>query len=286
MTSASPRPKQTSKATQSELVQRVGSGIVLAVVVSLLTIAGLWPFTLMISAGAAILAWEWGRLVRGRTWDTIYFVHAAGLVIACLLTAVHAEPLYAAGVLAIGAIVAALLADGNQQRIWSVLGIVYIGIPCCLLIAFRSDPSFGMAAVFFLFVVVAATDTAAYFVGRSIGGPKLAPAISPGKTWSGFAGGIALPTALAYGFALWLGGTSALAVALAGAGLSLASQLGDLFESAVKRRFNVKDSGQLLPGHGGLFDRVDGLLGAALAAGCLAAIRDTLSPSQAILIWP
>ncbi|MDA7946617.1 MAG: phosphatidate cytidylyltransferase [Hyphomicrobiaceae bacterium] len=268
------------------MVQRLGSAIVLAFVVAILTFAGLWPFALMVSAGAIILAWEWGRLVRGRTWDAVFFVHAACTVVACLLGAAQPGSWLPALALAAGCIVAPFLASEPQHRIWSLLGIVYIGLPCWLLVVFRSDPSFGVAAVFFLLAIVAATDTAAYFVGRTLGGPKLAPAISPGKTWSGFAGGIVLPTILAYAFALWLGGTSAIGVTLTGASLSLASQIGDLAESAIKRKFNVKDSGQLLPGHGGLLDRVDGLMGAALAAGCLAAIRDTVALSQAILIWP
>ncbi len=286
MNSASRRPEHNPTASQGELVQRLGSAAVLAIVVTLLTIAGLWPFALMMAGGTVVLAREWGRLVRGTTWDTLFFVHAACLVAACLLAAAQQSLWPAFGVLAAGCAAVALLAWGRPHQIWSVLGVAYLGVPCCLLVVFRSDPPYGLAAVLFLFLIVAATDTAAYFVGRTLRGPKLAPAISPGKTWSGFAGGLVLPTALAYGFAVWLGGTSALGLTLAGAGLALASQVGDLTESAVKRRFNVKDSGGLLPGHGGLLDRADGLFGAVLAAGCLAAIRDTVSPSQAILIWP
>ena len=157
-----------------------------------------------------------------------------------------------------------------EERVWQVVALIPAG----------RVASYGQVAA------LAGMPNHARFVGRTLRGPKLAPSISPGKTWSGFAGGLLFPTALACGFALWLGGTSVLGLTLAGAGLALASQIGDLMESAVKRRFNVKDSGRLLPGHGGLLDRADGLIGAVLAAGCLAAIRDTVSPSQAILIWP
>ncbi len=286
MNNASQRPENNRTAPQGELVQRLGSAAVLAIVVTLLTIAGLWPFALMMAAGAVILAREWGRLVREETWDAIFFVHAASAAAACLLAAAQnsAWPIF--GALAAGCTAVALLARGRPHQIWSILGVAYVGIPLSLLVVFRADPSLGLAAVLFVFLIVAATDSAAYFVGRTLRGPKLAPAISPGKTWSGFAGGLVFPTALACGFALWLGGTSVLGLTLAGAGLALASQIGDLMESAVKRRFNVKDSGRLLPGHGGLLDRADGLIGAVLAAGCLAATRDTVTPSQAILIWP
>jgi phosphatidate cytidylyltransferase len=140
--------------------------------------------------------------------------------------------------------------------------------------------------IFFLFMIVWSADTAAYFTGRAIGGPKLAPSISPGKTWAGFAGGLIAPTLLAFGFALWLGDTSAIVLGAIGAVLAVASQLGDLAESAIKRNFHVKDSGNILPGHGGLFDRVDGLIGAALAAGAVSATRSLLEPGKALLIWP
>lgn len=286
MKSAPRRPKNDQASSQGELVQRVISATVLVILAALFTVAGVWPFALMVSLAGAVLAWEWGRLVRGRTWDIMFYVHAGCVVLATLLSAAQSSLWLPLGILATGSVAAIGLTTSVQDRLWSALGILYLGAACCLLVIFRSDPTFGVVAVFFLFLIVSLTDTAAYFVGRTLRGPKLAPAISPGKTWSGFLGGIAVPMALAYVFAKWLGGTSALGLMLAGAGLSIAAQIGDLAESAIKRNFEVKDSGQLLPGHGGLFDRVDGLIGAVLAAGCLAGLRDTLPPSQAFLIWP
>jgi len=268
-----------------ELPLRAGTAFLLATLAGFLTYSGVWPFTLMIAAGSAILAWEWSRLVRNAPMDSVFYVHAVAVIAACISTGAGAVWL---AMLALGAgtLLAAVLTQTRGARAWSAFGVVYLGLPGILLVLFRSDAAFGIAAVFFLFLVVWSADIAAYFTGRAIGGPKLAPKISPGKTWSGLAGGLAVPTLLAYGFAVWLGDTRVLAVALLGAGLAFASQIGDLAESAIKRKFQVKDSGQLLPGHGGLFDRVDGLIGAALAAGGIAVARNLSGPGEALLMWP
>ncbi len=286
MTGTSSRPARNAKASPyRELAQRTGSALVLATIAGLLTYAGLWPFTFMVAAGGAILAWEWGRLVRQAKLDAGFFIHAASAIATCIVAATGAG-WTAFLVLGAGACAAALAAHTLQTRAWSAFGVLYLGLPGLLLVLFRADQAYGIAAIFFLFLVVWSADTAAYFTGRALGGPKLAPSISPGKTWSGFAGGLALPTMLSYGYALWLGGTSAVILALTGAVLALSSQVGDLAESSIKRTFHVKDAGQLLPGHGGLFDRVDGLIGAALAAGVIVYFRDFLTAGRALLIWP
>lgn len=268
-----------------ELAVRTCSAVVLATLACLMTYAGVIPFSLMVAAGGLILAWEWGRLVREESNDVVFYAHAAATVAACGF-ALSGTSWIAFSVLFAGVAIAAVLATDNRARIWSALGVLYLGLPILILILLRADPAFGFAAILFLFIVVWSADTAAYFTGRAIGGPKLAPSISPGKTWAGFAGGLIAPTLLAFGFALWLGNTSAIMLAAVGAGLAIASQLGDLAESAIKRTFHVKDSGNILPGHGGLFDRVDGLIGAALAAGAVAASRSPLEPGKALLIWP
>lgn len=264
---------------------RAGSAAVLVAAAITLTVAGLWPFAAMIAAGSVILAWEWGRLVRGKAPDAAFHAHAVGAAAACGLMA-WGLPLTAFAALFAGAACAALLASGEHNRSWSATGVLYLGLAALLFVKLRSDALFGLWAVIFLFFIVWSADTAAYFVGRTFRGPKLAPAISPGKTWSGFIGGLAVPALMAYGYALWLGGTSALKLALAGTALALACEVGDLAESAIKRSFRVKDSGQILPGHGGLFDRVDGLIGALLAAGVMVAARDWSNPGRALLIWP
>lgn len=146
--------------------------------------------------------------------------------------------------------------------LWVLAGLVYIGVPVWALYSLGAGTD-GYLMVFWLFAMVWATDIGAYFSGRIIGGAKLAPSISPGKTWAGAVGGLALAIVVAWWLARFIEGmpnTYWLAGAVV---VALATEVGDLAESALKRRFKVKDSGQLIPGHGGILDRVDGLLFAA-----------------------
>jgi len=151
-----------------------------------------------------------------------------------------------------------------MRQLTPAFGVIYIGLPAVSLIWLRDSADVGRGDVLFVLLVVWATDIAAYLAGRLIGGPRLAPAISPGKTWSGAAGG--LIGALLVGWSAAPG----LAMLPLAAVLSVAAQAGDLMESGLKRRFGVKDSGKLIPGHGGLLDRLDGVLTAAPAAALLA----------------
>lgn len=151
-------------------------------------------------------------------------------------------------------------------------GLFYAGATGLALAAIRGDDQPGLYAMFFIFAVVWATDILAYFVGRALGGPKLAPSISPGKTWSGAIGGAVSAVAAGVLLAHFLfPGTEILAAGLAFV-LSACSQSGDLFESFIKRKFGVKDSSRLIPGHGGVMDRVDGLIFACFAASLLAGL--------------
>jgi phosphatidate cytidylyltransferase len=143
-------------------------------------------------------------------------------------------------------------------------GVLYLGAPALSLLWLRNAHESGYALVLWLFFIVWATDTFAYAAGRGIGGPRLAPRLSPNKTWAGLAGGVAGAALIGGGFAHSRGGIALTAAALA-AGLAVVAQLGDLFESWLKRNVGLKDSGDLIPGHGGLLDRVDGLLFAAPA---------------------
>lgn len=156
-----------------------------------------------------------------------------------------------------------LSAEG--RIIAAAVGVVYMAATVISLLWLREAVAGGALLILFLFVCVWAADTGAYFTGRMIGGPRLAPNISPSKTWAGLAGGLAGAVLAGYGFALGIGAFAPLMALPLALLLALASVAGDLFESAVKRHFAVKDSGRLIPGHGGVLDRIDGLLFAAPA---------------------
>jgi phosphatidate cytidylyltransferase len=185
--------------------------------------------------------------------------------------------------LCIGAILAPLLSlDRNSS--FAALGVIYAGLPAVALIWLRLDEPFGLRAVFFLLLIVATADTAAFICGRLLGGPLLWPRVSPKKTWSGLLGAIAASAVVGALYWTVVPGGSVLRLAAAGALLAAVAQAGDLAESALKRRFGAKDSGALLPGHGGVMDRVDGLIAAASAVGLAAVVIDMHSPASALLL--
>ncbi|HZG08446.1 MAG TPA: phosphatidate cytidylyltransferase [Allosphingosinicella sp.] len=261
--------------TGSDLATRFVAAVVMIAIACAAIYVGGWVFRLLVAAGAAVMLIEWGDMHRtGRTRSYA----GVGLLVLTLLTVT--QYLYPAGEIdVIGgvegifpesfdqlwlgfAVVAALacLYGLFSRRVSAGWGFFYIGAPAFALMVLewaRFD------LVFWAMLVTWSTDIFAYFAGRSIGGPKLAPRISPNKTWAGLIGGMA-GAAVIGGIAAWLFGLDLLFV-LAGALMGLLSQLGDLYESKVKRRLGVKDSGTLLPGHGGMLDRVDGLLPVAIA---------------------
>lgn len=161
------------------------------------------------------------------------------------------------------------LTGGWRRPGWALAGILYVGLPVAALLWIRHDPVWGLPTILWLFATVAAIDTGAYFAGKSIGGPKLAPLISPNKTWAGL-GGACVAAAMCGLIAALILGTDIGPAMLLSALIAPVAQIGDIAESAVKRYFGVKDSGSILPGHGGILDRIDGLVAAAVF---LAAIR-------------
>jgi phosphatidate cytidylyltransferase len=150
----------------------------------------------------------------------------------------------------------------------------------------RHDQSYGMAALLILFAIVWTTDIAGYFAGRAIGGPKLAPALSPKKTWSGAIAGLIGAAIVIAVSALYITGAQTVPLVVLAVVLSIASQAGDLAESALKRRFNVKDASQIIPGHGGVMDRLDGFWAAVVCAAIIGLARGGFSePARGLLVW-
>jgi len=156
-------------------------------------------------------------------------------------------------------------ASAANRSLWMGAGALYILAPCLSLVWLRGDPAIGRETVFWMFVLVWAADIGAYAFGRMIGGPRLAPAISPKKTWAGFIGGISCAGVTGAVTAIMLGKGSIIPLAVVSLALGAVSQGGDLLESWIKRHFKVKDAGNIIPGHGGVLDRVDGLLAVAAA---------------------
>lgn len=180
---------------------------------------------------------------------------------------------------------AMFLFSAPAQRSWSAIGLGYTAAALFACVLVRRDPSYGFIALIFVFLVVWITDILGYFVGRGVGGPKLWVRVSPKKTWSGAIGGVVGSIVFAAAFAA--AGYGKLApMLLLGTVISVISQLGDLFESALKRQFGVKDSSQIIPGHGGLLDRLDGFMAAIIAAAVIGYMRSgTDGIGQGLLVW-
>lgn len=262
---------------------RVASAVVLAALALGATMARPWTFLVLVMIGGGIIAWEWGRLTRGNSPDSTAML-ATVSVAAIAVFVFFGRPDYALLLLAATAAAIGYSTYESGLAAWSVAGLLYAALPAAALVWLRDDTALGLTAILFLFAVAWTTDTASYIAGRLIGGPKLAPRISPQKTWSGFIVGTLAPALVGVAFAAALDDTSAIRLALVSVTLALACQMGDLVESWVKRRFGAKDMSQLIPGHGGLLDRIDGLLFAALLA-ALIAFRDPINPARALLIW-
>jgi phosphatidate cytidylyltransferase len=189
----------------------------------------------------------------------------------------------ALAVLGVGLVVVALLTP--EQRNWSALGFIYAAVAEIASVLLRLDPVKGFAALVFVLVIVWVTDSGGYFAGRGIGGPKLWPRVSPKKTWAGAAGGFVASLAVAGAFAALDLGKAGPLLMISGV-LSVVSQLGDLFESAVKRRFGVKDSSQIIPGHGGLLDRLDGFVAAVAMAALFGFLRGGADGvGRGLMVW-
>lgn len=222
-------------------------------------------------------------MVRGLYIDDAMIAHAVAFILSCFAITLGL-PLWALGLLVIGAIAVVAMADAGRRPGMSAMGVFLIGASAGALIWMRSGPDLGFEAVLFVMLCVWATDTFAMLAGKAIGGPLLYPSVSPKKTWAGALGGL-LAAALTGGVfvSVLVGGDWTHGLAM-GASLSCAAQIGDLFESSAKRICNVKNTSELIPGHGGVLDRMDGLIGAALAAVALGALMNADHPVRGLLL--
>jgi phosphatidate cytidylyltransferase len=267
----------------AELVLRVGSAVVLAPLAIGVAYIGGWPFALFWGAAAIGVLWEWTSLVVEGDRRSGLMAGAVSLALALVLAQTH-HLVAAIIVLAMGALAAAALAPA-ERRVWIACGVPYAGALGLAPILLRSDDR-GFLVIMLLFAIVWATDIAAYFAGRALGGPKLMPRVSPKKTWSGALAGTVAAVLLAVAIAKSAGLAGLVAIAIMAVLLSVVAQAGDLFESALKRRFGAKDSSQLIPGHGGLMDRLDGFVAAAFLAALVGLLRGGFeAPGRGLLVW-
>jgi phosphatidate cytidylyltransferase len=271
-------PEQGSR----NLVMRVGAALVLAPLTIAVAYTGGLFWAALVTLVAIGLFLEWLTVVSAARAIRVTVSGSVALAIAgwCLAAGQINVSLAA---LAVGFAAVALLSP--ERRGWSAAGFLYAAAALVASVLLRLDPDAGLVALIFVLLVVWVTDIGGYFAGRGIGGPKLWPRVSPKKTWAGALGGFAGSLVIAAGFAAF-GFGKPLPLLLLAAILSVASQLGDLFESAVKRRFGVKDSSHIIPGHGGLLDRLDGFVAAIVLAALFGICRGGVDGvGRALMIW-
>jgi len=227
-------------------------------------------FAALVVAISIAAAWEWHRMVsKGRLYHFEAAVNAVSIALAVTSMLVTRQIWIPLIVLAAGAGVAWKLAQGRHiHPVWQAIGILYLGLPALALVALRAFEPRGAMVIVGMFLIVWATDSGALIFGNLIGGPRMAPVLSPSKTWAGTIGG-SVTAALIFAAFIWFLGGSAWQAGLFGLLFSVTAHAGDLFESFVKRRFGIKDSGAMIPGHGGVLDRMDSTLAAALAMALL-----------------
>ena len=250
----------------SSLRLRILSALVLAP----LPLLAIWlggPFLKILTVGAAgVMAWEWSRLCGGGT-------ALIGVVALAVAAAAAAGAWVGAPLALIGALAVWVVESQRQGGApgWMAAGCLWVALPCIILLWLAQSQTAGKVTLLWVFAIVWATDIGAYAVGRLLGGPRLAPRWSPGKTWAGLLGGVISAAIAGWVTARTLGASPVLPLVLVSAGLAIVEQFGDLAESVAKRRFGVKDASSLIPGHGGLLDRLDGLL--------------AVIPAVALLTW-
>ena len=242
---------------------RIASALVLAPLVLVAVWFGSWTFAALVGAAGVLLAWEWTRLSLGR-------FGVAGILLGAMAggvaTLALVRPMLGLALIAVAAVLAPVSQRvAGRSLLWAGGGAFYIGLPVLALVWLRGE---GAPMVYWLLSLVWATDIGAYAAGRVVGGPKLLPRISPKKTWAGLVGGVFSAAAVGAIAALLTEKNIPTVAGLSGM-LAVVAQTGDFAESWMKRHFGVKDSSGIIPGHGGVMDRLDGLLAAAPVVGML-----------------
>jgi phosphatidate cytidylyltransferase len=282
-----PDPDKTTAApaqgrAPSNLVMRIAAAAVLAPLAIAIAYAGGWLWALLVVGVACGLYVEWLLIVNDTQDRRAMLIGVVALLIAGLLMACGYASVALAAAVA-GIVIVALASV--EQGAWNAAGLLYAAAALLASIVVRFDTASGFLALIFVLLVVWVTDIGGYFAGRGIGGPKLWPRVSPNKTWAGAIGGLVLSVAVAIAFALLGFGKLTSSVVLASL-LSVVSQLGDLFESAVKRRFGVKDSSRIIPGHGGLLDRLDGFVAAIILVALIGILRGGVDGAgRGFMMW-
>ncbi|MGI9381216.1 MAG: phosphatidate cytidylyltransferase [Methyloligellaceae bacterium] len=271
-----PEPKS------SELKLRIISALVLGTITLATIYWGGWIFIGFVLILFLAMVWEWGHMSRDASWDWIALLQGAtGVCSVVFLYLGHVN--YSVFILLLLAAIFFAISRRRQDFIWVGFGLLYLGPPAIALVYLRQADTSGAILVFYLCLIVWMTDSMAYFVGRHFGGPKLWPRVSPKKTWSGALGGLGGAILVALLFQLTLIQSFDPTVVMVAICLSVACQLGDLLESSLKRHFDRKDSSQLIPGHGGVLDRVDGLIMVVVAAALYAWASGASHPAHALL---
>jgi len=275
-------PAAAAEQDPRNLSTRIIAAAVLIPLAIAIAYAGGWLWTALVTLAAIGLYVEWLMVVGATAEKRVVATGVAALAVAGFSLAIGRIDA-ALAVFAIGLVAVALMT--SVRRNWAAAGILYAGVAEIASVLLRHDAVKGFVALVFVLLIVWVTDSGGYFAGRGIGGPKLWPRVSPKKTWAGAVGGLVASLAVACAFAVLDLGKAWPLLTISGV-LSVVSQLGDLFESAVKRRFGVKDSSQIIPGHGGLLDRLDGFVAAVAFAALFGFLRGGADGvGRGLMVW-
>lgn len=281
---ASNSGKAGTSLSASNLALRILSAVILAPLAFLAAYLGGVPFAIFWTMAALAVLWEWITMVAGPSYR-LMFSACGGAIAVAGFVAWLGRPIAALLMVGLGALAAAIFAP-RERRVWVTAGIAYAGALLLAAMFLRADDVLGFAVIVMLFAIVWTTDILGYFAGRAFGGPKLWPAISPKKTWSGAIAGALGAMIVAIAVSGLFGSFNKLAIVIVALLLSVLAQLGDFFESWVKRQFGAKDSSNLIPGHGGVMDRLDGFWAAALAGCLIGLLRGGFdAPARGLLVW-